>query len=122
MQRRRNIWRSVVAGVLIGFAEGTRIPPRQVARPAGVVWLDDRRHPDPLGDVPVLLLDPIPVEAQVVRGLRKRVAGLLRLSRVSPLAWLWVGGEAAAALGEAGQRGSFGLSAGTRDSRRRFGW
>lgn len=89
MAQRWKIWRTVLASVLIGFAEGTRMPAhRRLRRPLGIVWLDDRPAPDPLGDLPVLLLDPVVLERPDASDLRNDVMEPLRLRLPSPLRWV----------------------------------
>jgi hypothetical protein len=111
MVRRWRIWRSVLAGVIIGFAEGTRLPAhRRSARPLGVVWLDDRRQSDPLLDLPLLLLDPVPLERDRGGARRGRGERGLRLELWSPIRWLRrVSGDWTSAPGT-GQRRNAGGS------------
>jgi hypothetical protein len=83
--RERSVWRSVIAGALIGVAEATRLEggagPR---RPLGIVWLDDRIRPDPTAGIPLLLLDPVPLPALCDSDVRRRRVRGLKLSLTSP--------------------------------------
>lgn len=83
--RKRSVWRSVIAGALIGVAEATRMDPAtRYRRPLGIVWLDDRNWPDPTAGIPLLLLDPVPLPDPRRTDVRHRRAGGLRLSLATP--------------------------------------
>ena len=60
---RRSVWRSLVAGALIGFAESSRLDlqRRGLDRPPGVFRVADRLSARRLIEgIPLILLDPIP--------------------------------------------------------------
>ena len=58
----RSVIRSLVAGALIGFADAAPMDARRLQRPLEVVWRDDRDLPDPLDGVPLMILDPVPLQ------------------------------------------------------------
>lgn len=78
------MFRSLVAGALIGFADAAPMDPMRLRRPLGVVWLDDRDLPDPLEGVPLMVLDPVPL-GRGSRDTRHRVGRALRLTLAQPL-------------------------------------
>jgi hypothetical protein len=80
------VFRSLVAGALIGFADAAPLDPMRLGRPLGVVWIDDRDLPDPLAGVPVMVLDPVRLGRS--RDTRRRVARTLRLTLAHPLRFL----------------------------------
>ena len=72
-----------MAGALIGFAEAVPMDAVRVQRPLGVVWRDDRDLPDPMDDLPLRFLDPVPLEREA--GDTRRAVGRLRLAWSGPL-------------------------------------
>lgn len=78
------MFRSLVAGALIGFAEAAPMDPVHLSRPLGVVWLDDRDLPDPLDGVPLMVLDPVLLGGGS-RDTRRQVGRALRLTLSRPL-------------------------------------
>lgn len=73
----------MVAGALIGFADAAPLDAVRLSRPPGVVWRDDRDLPDPLDGVPLMLLDPVPLEGG--GDARRRVGRVLRLTLSHPV-------------------------------------
>lgn len=81
--RNRNVFRSLLAGAIIGFAEAVPMDPGRFRRPLDVVWLDDRGLPDPLAGVPLMILDPLPIGSHS-RDRRVRPGRSLRLTMTQP--------------------------------------
>lgn len=79
----RNVFRSLVAGALIGFADAAPMNAARLRRPLEVVWRDDRDLPDPLDGVPLMFLDPVPL-GQGSRDTRRTVGRALRLTLSHP--------------------------------------
>ena len=103
---KRSVWRSLVAGALIGVAEVTRVGRPPLRRPPGVVWLDDRDLPDPTAGIPLLLLDPVPLAAAGSSDVRRRRAGGLRVTLPTPgrlLRWLGASPGSVPQVWQAGQ-------------------
>lgn len=84
--RNRSVLRSLVAGALIGFAEAAPMNVARLRRPLEEVWRDDRDLPDPLPGVPLVILEPVPLDRS--RDTRQGVARTLRLTLSHPLALL----------------------------------
>lgn len=81
--KNRSVFRSLVAGALIGFADAAPMDAARLRRPLEVVWRDDRDQPDPLTGVPLWFLDPVsPVGS---RDTRRGVGRALRLTLSHPL-------------------------------------
>lgn len=78
----RSVFRSLVAGALIGFADAAPLAARRLQRPLEVVWRDDRDLPDPLEGVPLMILDPVSLDRS--RDSRRRSGRTLRLSWSRP--------------------------------------
>ena len=79
----RSVFRSLVAGALIGFADAAPMDARRLQRPLEVVWRDDRDLPDPLAGVPLMILDPVPLGRS--RDSRRSPGRALRLGWSRPL-------------------------------------
>ncbi len=79
----RSVFRSLVAGALIGFADAAPLDARRVQQPLDVVWRDDRALPDPLDGVPLAILDPVRLARS--RDSRRRPGRTLRLGWTRPL-------------------------------------
>ncbi len=83
MARNRSVFRSLVAGALIGFTDAAPLDAARLRRPLDVVWREDRDQPDPLAGVPLWFLDPVrPVGS---RDTRRNVGRSLRLTLSQPL-------------------------------------
>lgn len=80
----RSVFKSLVAGALIGFADAAPLDARRLQRPLEVVWRDDRDLPDPLAGVPLTILDPVPL-GRGSRDDRRGVGGTIRLTWARPL-------------------------------------
>lgn len=83
MAKNRSVFRSLVAGALIGFAEAVPMDAVHLRRPLEVVWRDDRDLPDPLDGVPVTILDPVPLGGRS-RDTRRSVGRTVRLTLSHP--------------------------------------
>lgn len=83
---RWSAWKSVVAGVVIGFVEaaGSDAARRRLRRPPPVVWIDRRRAPNPLARLGVRLLDPLPLPPRSADRRRPIRDGILRITRIRP--------------------------------------
>lgn len=81
--RKRSVLRSLVAGALIGVAEAAPMASvRRLRRPLGVVWIDDRDLQDPLGGLPLVILEPVPLDGSLDQ--RRDEVALLRLTLTRP--------------------------------------
>ena len=83
MAGNRNVFRSLVAGALIGFAGAVPMDAARLRRPLEVVWRDDRDLPDPLDGVPVTFLDPVPLGRGSL-DTRRSAGRVLRLTLSHP--------------------------------------
>ncbi|NIY08831.1 MAG: hypothetical protein GWN02_11350 [Gemmatimonadetes bacterium] len=123
MFRKRSVWRSLIAGALIGVAEATRVDPAgRHRRPLGIVWLDDRDLPDPMVGIPLLLLDPVRLGDPGDSDVRRRRVGGVRLSLASPVGLLQRLGVPGWARARPEGGALRGLRPGIGGSRRRTGW
>lgn len=81
--RRRMLWRTVLAGAVIGLVEAAGLDRGRRARRrrSRAVWLDDREPTDPLARAGVWFLDPIPHPRPEPSDRRRPAGGGLRLAR-----------------------------------------
>ncbi|HUG41080.1 MAG TPA: hypothetical protein VMM12_11375 [Longimicrobiales bacterium] len=93
--RKRRLWRTLLAGAVIGLVEGAGLDRarRGRRRPLRAVWLDDREPADPLARVGVWFLDPLFDPRPAPGDLRRTPGPALRITafdlrRVLCGAWL----------------------------------
>lgn len=80
--RRRMLWRTLLAGAVIGLVEAAGLDRGRRARRrrSRAVWLDDREPADPLARAGVWFLDPIPGPRPEPSDLRRPAGGGLRIA------------------------------------------
>lgn len=93
--RKRKLWRSIVAGAVIGLVEaaGLDASRRVVRRPLRAIRLDDREPADLLAGAGVWFLDPIGDPRPERADVRRPVLERLRLTRLAPGALLRAAGR-----------------------------
>ena len=82
--RKRRLWRTLVAGAVIGLVEAAGLDRRVRTRrrPLRVVWLDDREPADPLARAGVWFIDPLGDPRPAAGDLRRAHGPALRLARL----------------------------------------
>lgn len=84
--RRRKLWRTLLAGAVIGLVEAAGLDRGRPARrrPIRAVWLDDREPADPLARAGVWFLDPFDDPRPAPGDLRRDSGARLTLAPLRP--------------------------------------